>query len=87
MVHKLCSSERYTPQRRPVATRTLRSPRLCSLCLDKDLLSQLCDQIPGFRENVGGNWREGKIQNTLHFLCLLFNPAEMTLIPSEKQSG
>lgn len=55
MVHKLCSSERYTPQRRPVATRvaTLRSPRLCSLCLDKDLLSQLCDQIPGLEKTSG----------------------------------
>lgn len=65
MVHKLCSSERYTPQHRPVATRTLRSPRLGSLCLDKDLLSQLCDQIPGFRENIGGNWREEK-KNSKH---------------------
>lgn len=26
MVHKLCSSECYTPQRRPAATRTLRAP-------------------------------------------------------------
>lgn len=53
MVHKLCSSECYTPQRQPAATRTLRAPPpSLPLCPDRDLLSQLCDQIPGLRENT-----------------------------------
>lgn len=53
MVHKLCSSERYTPQHRPVATRTLRSPASAPSALTRIYLVNYAIRSPGFEKTSG----------------------------------
>lgn len=53
MVHKLCSSERYTPQHRPVATRTLRSPASAPSALTRIYLVNYAIKSPGLEKTSG----------------------------------
>lgn len=59
MVHKLCSSERYTPQRRPVATRTLRAPASAPSALTGIYLVNYAIRSPGLEKTPGKlAWRK-----------------------------
>lgn len=59
MVHKLCSSERYTPRRRPAATCTLRAPGSAPAALTGIYLVNYAIRSPGLEKTPGKlAWRK-----------------------------
>lgn len=79
MVHKLCSAEHNTAQCWPAGTRTFRAPA-SSLSPGWDLLSKLCDEIPGFRAKTGKDRRSLEVLKRAIsvWVCFTYKSADQT---------
>lgn len=72
MLHKLCSSERSTPRRRPVATRTLRAPASAPSALTGIYLVNYAIRSPGLEKTPGKLAWRGKKFKTRCIFCACY---------------